>query len=760
MALPLIIEAGKIKQADGDLDVAGTSLTLDSDNAGSGADVNIVANQGSDSDGTIRYNATDNRWELSNDGGTFSQIATGASGDTYDRAASFIVPEGDTTLEEANLGVATVDGSIVGLGVICGDDVTAGTITVTVKVGGTSTLSAVLSTVNPTKKTESASLGTHSVTAGDQITVEVVTASSYTNAASGATDLDVRVLVSNEESTSGGGGGGGSGSLDDAYNNGRTITVDNGAVVLDADVADTSAAMEITREPSSGSSNVIGLDVTVGSNVGTSSSGVEISHSAGRGLRLTSSGDGPSISISKGAATATTGNAINIFHGSNNTQGAVFINYQPSTAAAVEILNAGSQESFKTSLTGTGVGFSCSYSTNARGISLAATGVATNPVLTVNKSPSSASSGVGIDGTMGSNATGNFLEIDNDGSGHGVRIRQSGSGDALSVLLDSDTSASALSVSTSVATTSALVSLSNTSAGAGDVLFINKVPSSSAAGDGIDIDIGANCTGSGISLTNLGSGTAGINLVQSGSGDGIRVVLDSNTAAQGITVETSVNSTNSLLSIAQTSGAAAANFLDINKSPSGSAAGDGINLTMGSNTTGDGISITQDGSGISIDISHDSTTNSAIRVAMDGTTPSGSGLSISNYDGSGDAISVSRASGITGTAFRADSQAGTDLYTLTDAATIATDCSFGNVFQVTLGGNRTLGAPTNAKAGFTYMWLIKQDGTGSRTLSYNSVFKFAGGTAPTLSTGMNELDIISGMYDGTNFNCVFNADFS
>ena len=37
---------------------------------------------------------------------------------------------------------------------------------------------------------------------------------------------------------------------------------------------------------------------------------------------------------------------------------------------------------------------------------------------------------------------------------------------------------------------------------------------------------------------------------------------------------------------------------------------------------------------------------------------------------------------------------------------------------------------------------ITQDGTGSRTASFNSVFKFAGGTAPTLSTAANAVDRI------------------
>jgi hypothetical protein len=71
---------------------------------------------------------------------------------------------------------------------------------------------------------------------------------------------------------------------------------------------------------------------------------------------------------------------------------------------------------------------------------------------------------------------------------------------------------------------------------------------------------------------------------------------------------------------------------------------------------------------------------------------------------------------------------------LTDAATIATDASLSNVFTVTLGGNRTLGAPTNTKLGQTIIYEVTQDGTGSRTLAYNAAFKWPGGTAPTLTT--------------------------
>jgi len=81
--------------------------------------------------------------------------------------------------------------------------------------------------------------------------------------------------------------------------------------------------------------------------------------------------------------------------------------------------------------------------------------------------------------------------------------------------------------------------------------------------------------------------------------------------------------------------------------------------------------------------------------------------------------------------------------TLTDAATIATDLSLGNQFQVTLGGNRTLGAPTNVVAGQSGVIRVVQDSTGSRTLAYNSVFKFPGGTAPTLTTTANAVDLLA-----------------
>jgi hypothetical protein len=86
---------------------------------------------------------------------------------------------------------------------------------------------------------------------------------------------------------------------------------------------------------------------------------------------------------------------------------------------------------------------------------------------------------------------------------------------------------------------------------------------------------------------------------------------------------------------------------------------------------------------------------------------------------------------------------------LTDGATINTDASLNNVFSVTLGGNRTLANPTNMVDGATYIWIITQDGTGSRTLAYGANFKWPAGAAPTLTTTAGAIDVISAVYNGS-----------
>ena len=89
--------------------------------------------------------------------------------------------------------------------------------------------------------------------------------------------------------------------------------------------------------------------------------------------------------------------------------------------------------------------------------------------------------------------------------------------------------------------------------------------------------------------------------------------------------------------------------------------------------------------------------------------------------------------------------------TLTDGATITWDVSTAPVAKVTLGGNRTLSAPTNGATGQFISLLVIQDGTGSRTLTWNSAYEFASDTAPTLTTTASLGDLFTFRYNGTKW---------
>ena len=87
---------------------------------------------------------------------------------------------------------------------------------------------------------------------------------------------------------------------------------------------------------------------------------------------------------------------------------------------------------------------------------------------------------------------------------------------------------------------------------------------------------------------------------------------------------------------------------------------------------------------------------------------------------------------------------------LTDQATIAWDMSLGNMATVTLAGSRTMGLPTNIAVGVEYILVVTQGGSGSYTITWNAAFKWASGTAPTLSTSVGKVDVLGFVSDGTN----------
>jgi len=103
--------------------------------------------------------------------------------------------------------------------------------------------------------------------------------------------------------------------------------------------------------------------------------------------------------------------------------------------------------------------------------------------------------------------------------------------------------------------------------------------------------------------------------------------------------------------------------------------------------------------------------------------------------------------------------AAANITALSDGATITIDMATACHHSVTLGGNRTFAAPSNQVVGQAGSIFITQDGTGSRTASFNAAFKFVGGTAPTLTTGAGLTDRIDYIIKSSNvIHCAVSLD--
>ena len=88
---------------------------------------------------------------------------------------------------------------------------------------------------------------------------------------------------------------------------------------------------------------------------------------------------------------------------------------------------------------------------------------------------------------------------------------------------------------------------------------------------------------------------------------------------------------------------------------------------------------------------------------------------------------------------------------LSDGANVAWNTLTSPVAKVTLGGNRNLSAGSGGVTGAFQSLLVIQDGTGSRTLTFNAVYEFTGDEAPTLTTTANRGDLFVFRYNGSKF---------
>ena len=89
---------------------------------------------------------------------------------------------------------------------------------------------------------------------------------------------------------------------------------------------------------------------------------------------------------------------------------------------------------------------------------------------------------------------------------------------------------------------------------------------------------------------------------------------------------------------------------------------------------------------------------------------------------------------------------------LGDGATVNWDVTANPVAKVTIAGNRTLALPSNPLGSGQYAsLLVIQDGTGSRTLTWNAAYEFKDDTAPTLTTTASKGDLFTFRYNGTKW---------
>jgi hypothetical protein len=80
---------------------------------------------------------------------------------------------------------------------------------------------------------------------------------------------------------------------------------------------------------------------------------------------------------------------------------------------------------------------------------------------------------------------------------------------------------------------------------------------------------------------------------------------------------------------------------------------------------------------------------------------------------------------------------------LTDQATIQWDWGVRDTAKVTLGGNRTLGKPTNYQLGDTKYLFVRQDTTGGRTLALHACYQPGAKPPLSVSTGAGKLTLVT-----------------
>jgi hypothetical protein len=167
--------------------------------------------------------------------------------------------------------------------------------------------------------------------------------------------------------------------------------------------------------------------------------------------------------------------------------------------------------------------------------------------------------------------------------------------------------------------------------------------------------------------------------------------------------------------------------------------GNGTGYTLATLTAGSGITVT-DGSGSITIASAVAFDYPGAGIANSTGTSWGTSYTVS---GTGTVVALATAASLSAPQFTAYQETCTTVGTVS-GATYNIDLSLSNIFDITLGNNVTF-TFTNPPASGTSKSatiILRQDGTGNRLATFTNA-NFTDGVAPILSTGANQIDVLT-----------------